>query len=249
MKLSLDDRRDVEIMFWRDNPSERPDVDDIDNQLDKSADAYIFREALRPFENAIRGYKDVLELGAGQGWASCVLKRLFTHLRVTTSDISQYAIASRSRWERIYSAKIDGALTVVSDKIPLEGESFDFVFCFAAAHHFVTHQATLLELSRVLRPGGLAIYFYEPTSPRWLYRLAVARVNRKRPEVPEDVLVPRLMRTYARQAGLSCCVHYWPSTLKRGKLASFYYTLLSAFMPLSKILPCTAHFQFTKPAK
>jgi ubiquinone/menaquinone biosynthesis C-methylase UbiE len=245
--MMLEKRRATEINFWRDSISEGPEVDDIDNQLDKSADAYVFREALRPFESAIKGSKNVLELGAGQGWASCVLKRIFPHLKITISDISEHAIASRARWERIYNIKMDGAITAVSDKIPVDSESIDFVFCFAAAHHFVTHEATLLELSRILRPGGMAIYFYEPTSPRWLYRLAVARVNRKRPDVPEDVLVPRQISRSAQHAGLTCKVHHWPSTLKRGKLASFYYTLISAFTPLSNILPCTAHFQFNKP--
>jgi SAM-dependent methyltransferase len=244
--INLDDRRRVEIEFWRDNHAERPEVDDIENQLDKSADAFIFREAIRPFEAIVSDARDVLELGAGQGWASCVLKRLYPHLRVVISDISEYAIASKERWERIYNTRLDGSFACTSDAVPVSNESFDLIFCFAAAHHFVTHDETLKELSRILRPGGAIFYFYEPTTPQMFYRLAVDRVNRKRPDVPEDVLVPRRLISAAQIAGLTASVHYWPSTLKRGRSAAFYYALLSIVTPLCRLLPCTANFHFRK---
>jgi hypothetical protein len=78
------------------------------------------------------------------------------------------------------------------------------------------------------------------------YRLAVDRVNRKRPDVPEDVLVPRRLISAAQIAGLTASVHYWPSTLKRGRSAAFYYALLSIVTPLCRLLPCTANFHFRK---
>lgn len=168
--MELEDRRDIEITFWRDNLAERPGVDDIENQLDKSADAMIFRESLRPFELIINRSKIALELGAGQGWASCVLKRLFPHLNVTATDISEYAVESKGRWERIYGTQLDGSFACTSDHLPFENESVDLFFCFAAAHHFVTHEETLKELARVLRPGGTILYLYEPTTPRFFFR-------------------------------------------------------------------------------
>lgn len=245
--MRLEDRRDIEITFWRDNAAERPGAEDFENQLDKSADALIFREALRPFEPIIGRSKIAVELGAGQGWASCVLKRVLPHLQVTATDISEYAVESRGRWERIYGTQLDGAFACTSDHLPFENESIDLFFCFAAAHHFVTHEETLKELSRVLRPGGTILYLYEPTTPKVFYRMAVDRVNRKRPEVPEDVLIPSRLRRAASLAGLEYQLHFWPSTFKRGKLASLYYSLLSICKPLCYLLPCTAHFEFHKP--
>jgi hypothetical protein len=78
------------------------------------------------------------------------------------------------------------------------------------------------------------------------YRLAVDRVNRKRPDVPEDVLVPKRLISAAQKAGLSASLHYWPSTLKRGRSATVYYVLLSIVKPLCRFFPCTANFHFRK---
>ena len=243
---SIAERRKIEVEFWRDSDHERPGADSLDNQLDKSADAYVFREAMRPFDREFSSAHDILELGGGQGWASCVVKRLYPTSRVTTSDISPFAVASKSRWERIYDVSLDGAASCTSDDLPFPDTSIDLAFCFAAAHHFVTHGETLCELNRVLRPGGCVIYFYEPASPAWLYTAAVNRVNRKRPDVPEDVLVPSRLRKQAEQAGLEFELHRWPVALKRSRGASIYYATLGYLPLLCNLLPCTTHFVFRK---
>jgi len=237
-------RRRVEIEFWRDDPDERPGAESIWNQVDKQADALILLRALErlglPAGEAVR----VLELGAGQGWASCVVKRLWPEAQVMASDISEYAVASAGRWESIYGVALDDRLTCPSDALPIPDGSVDFAFCFAAAHHFVTHEQTLRELARVLSPDGVAAYLYEPTTPRFFYRWAYRRVNAKRPHVPEDVIVPAAMRRAARAAGLTCEVDYWPATLKRARRAALYYAVLATVPGLKVCLPCTANFIF-----
>lgn len=245
---SVASRQQTEIDFWRDAPDERPGADCLENQLDKSADALILYEALRRLDLPSAGTRRALELGGGQGWASCVLKRLAPQAHVTATDISEFAIASLPRWEKIYGVSIDSSAACTSYEIPVDEGELDFVFCFAAAHHFVLHQQTLNELARVLAPGGVAAYLYEPTAPKWLYRSAVRRVNAKRPEVPEDVLVPGEMMRLASECGLECSVDYWPATLKRSGMAAPYYALLSAAPMLCRVLPCTANFVFRKRA-
>lgn len=45
------------------------------------------------------------------------------------------------------------------------------------------------EIYRVLKDGGICLYLHEPSCRQYLYKLAFERVNRKRPKVPEDVLL------------------------------------------------------------
>jgi SAM-dependent methyltransferase len=104
--------------------------------------------------------------------------------------------------------------------------SLDQIFAFAAAHHFLAHDKTLKEISRVLRPGGKAFYFYEPVTPKFFYRLAHWRVNRKRPHVPEDVLITSRLQELAFKNGLDMQIDYYPSTTKRGVFETFYFYLL-----------------------
>ena len=91
-KKILDEKRRIEIDFWRDDFDENPESTSVNNILNKAQQGLVFLSALellsaeRPcFESA----KDVLELGGGQGWASCILKRRFPHLSVIGSDISE----------------------------------------------------------------------------------------------------------------------------------------------------------------
>lgn len=246
MKTEYSTREQVEIDFWRDDPDERPGADSIENQIDKGADALVFVTALKRLGLPIGDSPRCLELGGGQGWASCVLKRLRPNAHVIATDISEHAVASKDRWERIYNVKLDGAFACKSDAISVGDGDLDFVFCFAAAHHFEQQDATFRELFRVLAPGGVAAYLYEPTSPRLLYRWAYKRVNAKRPEVPEDVLVPCRLSDLAGRHGFSTSVNYWPSTLKRAGMAAPYYTALSVLPFLCPLFPCTANFVFRK---
>jgi SAM-dependent methyltransferase len=188
-----------------------------------------------------------LELGAGQGWASCLVKSLFPQTRVIATDVSEYAVQSVRKWERIFGVQVDEAKSAPSDDIPEVDESVDVVFCFAAAHHFGNDQATLAEIERVLVPAGVAHYFYEPACAQFLHRAAKWRVMRKRPEVPEDVLVYSRVLAEAREVGLTGEVAFYPSIAHRGRVETFYYAGLSVLPPLRRVLPCTANFTFRKP--
>jgi hypothetical protein len=74
----------------------------------------------------------------------------------------------------------------------------------------------------------------------------VWRVTRKRPDVPEDVLVRSSIRQHAAAAGLSCQIAFEPQLYKRAPLETLYYGLLQAVSPLQTLLPCTATYHFSK---
>ena len=241
-------RQRCEINFWRDSPHERPQSQSLESVINKAAEAAILLHLLQVYQTDFDRAGDILELGGGQGWAACIAKRKFPRAAVTTTDISSYALASLPKWERIFNAHLDGAHACRSYEIPVRDESYDLVFCFAAAHHFGAHRRTLSELRRILRPNGVVLYLYEPSCPRLLYGPAVERVRRKRPEVPEDVLIPSQIRALAKESGLSLEVRFYPSVQYRSPGALLYYSVLARLAWLQKVLPCTANFRFTKPA-
>jgi len=243
---NLSNQQRIEIEFWRDSLAERPEADSIDNIINKVSEAGIFINLARDYANDFSQSTRVLELGSGQGWASCIIKRLFPHVHITATDISEYAVASINKWEHVYQTHVDETLPCLSYEIPVEDASLDLVFCFAAAHHFAAHRRTFKELNRVLRPGGVCLYLYEPACQPLLYRFAYKRVNHKRPEVPEDVLIIPKIKLLANEAGFNTEANYYPSTRYRSPSASLYYMALSHLPFLQRILPCTVNFRFVK---
>jgi SAM-dependent methyltransferase len=239
-------RRALENEFWRTSPTESPGSTSVENVINKAEEAAIFLDIVRLFHRYFEQAETILELGGGQGWASCLVKRLFPEASVTTTDLSPDAIASVSKWERFFEVKLDGAEACPSDLLPEPDESVDLVFCFAAAHHFVTHAQTLREMRRVLRQRGHGLYLYEPSCPNYVYPVALRRVERKRPEVPEDVLRYAQIVDLSRTIGLECEVDFYPSYHRRGPAETVYYAVISRSKVLQRMLPCTANFLFTK---
>jgi hypothetical protein len=99
----------------------------------------------------------------------------------------------------------------------------------------------------VLAPRGHALYLYEPSCRPYLYSVAKWRVNRKRPEVPEDILVHDKIVAIARHVGLDCELDYYPSTRRREPLETLYYAVLKWATPLQRMLPVTINYHFHKP--
>lgn len=246
--MNLEERQRIEVEFWKNSPTERPESESIENIINKASDAEVFIDCLKRYEDYFRRASTILELGAGQGWASCIVKRLFPEAFVIATDISPWAVASAHKWEHIYQVSLDEATECKSYDIPKNGSSIDCIFCFAAAHHFVAHRRTLGEVHRVLKPGGSCFYFYEPSCRPYVYKLAKRRKNKNRPEVPEDVLVFKKIQNIAEECGLRFSMSFYPSLIKRGPAETLYYAALSRIPMLQQFLPCTANYHFRKPA-
>lgn len=244
---NIEDRQRIEIDFWRTSATERPEADSVDNIINKVAEAEIFLDALRRFDGELPASGKVLELGGGQGWAACLYKRLHPGCEVVTTDISPHAVASLPKWERLWGVQLDGAYACRSYETREPDASVDVAFCFQAAHHFVAHRRTLRELARILKPGGRAYYLAEPATPRLWYAATCRRINSKRPEVPEDVLITARILELARDCGLQARVCFDPGIKRKGAFELLYFSLQQRLPFLQRWLPTSGHFVFTRP--
>jgi SAM-dependent methyltransferase len=243
---TLAERESKEIRFWEMSPTESPEADSIENILNKTGEAKVFLERLHAHEHYFSSSRNILEIGSGQGWASCLVKRLYPDAHVTSSDISPAAIASLYKWEHIWRVKLDDAVACRSYEIPFGDCSFDLIFAFRAAHHFTRHRRTMLELKRVLRPGGIALYLNEPGCKNFIYPAALRRVTRKRPQVPEDVLHYRELAALGEGVGLDVTVCFSPTLTNRQPLEMIYYIVINRLPFLQQILPTGVDFIIRK---
>jgi SAM-dependent methyltransferase len=120
------------------------------------------------------------------------------------------------------------------------------VYCFAAAHHFVEHGKTLVEIARILKPGGRALFLHEPVCSRMLYPLAYRRVNAVRPEVPEDLLIVADVRRLAAEAGLGTSLLRNAPLLGAQVFGTMNYRLQRSIPFLANVLPSSMSFVFHK---
>ncbi len=248
--IELSQKEQIETDYWRQSTASVTDLHSLEsltNTINKFTDAGVFLTSLLPFRDVFAQASSILEIGAGQGWASCIVKRLFPQAAVATTDLSPWALRSLPAWERLFQVEIDRVFASRSYAVPLADGTVPCVFCFSSAHHFRAHRRTLQEVHRLLAPGGHAFYFFEPSCPRVWHPAAVWRVNRKRPEVPEDVLVRGAIRRLSSASGLTCEIVFEPQLFKRAPIETIYYGLLQSVPPLQRLLPCTATYHFVKP--
>lgn len=245
-KALVDEQIAANLEFWRTSPHERPGARSVENLLNKAQDAAILHEILASVEPWLPRDGRIVEMGGGQGWASCLVKRLRPDAHVTVTDVSQDAVDGRPLWERVFEVRLDDAAGAPAWALPVADRSVRLLFCFAAAHHFVDHAAVLREADRVLEEDGTMLWLYEPSAPGWLAPIVEGRANRKGMTVPEAVLVPSAIVRAGRAAGFDVAVRRWPSTRHRSPFGTVYFALLAALPPLRRLLPCTAHFVFTR---
>jgi len=242
MAKSIEEMENVELALW----DQIKDQDWLANLSNKLSELRWLQPKFAFYDRKIRNAHSVLELGGGEGWGSCALKRLYPNLHVIATDISDSAISGMDKWERVFESHVDQRFACKSYSVPLPDHSVDIIFSFQAAHHFRLHTETLKEVARLLRPGGVCMYLHEPSCRRYIHPLAKWRVNRKRPECPEDLLVLEEMRKAAVDHGFGLDVVYSTTTINRGVIEGVYYKALSLLPALCPVLPCTADFIFTK---
>jgi|SRR3989344_1898474 len=105
----------------------------------------------------------VLDLGCGDGLNISLLKRVGIKKIVGVEPSKQFFNLAKKNNPRVevYQA--------TAEKLPFKNNTFDVVLVDSVFHHITDYQASLSEISRVLKDGGV-LCFLEPrnTFLRWL---------------------------------------------------------------------------------
>lgn len=96
--------------------------------------------------------EQILDLGCGNGWATRMLAKRAPGAQAIGVDISPRMIA---RAEELHSLTIRARYEVAPfEKLPFPSNKFDRAFSMEALYYAVDVDAALVELVRVLKPGG-----------------------------------------------------------------------------------------------
>lgn len=251
--LPASDQR--ELRFWSTDPRYNRASSLWENLKVKAGELRMFEE-LMPMLDPRPGQR-LLELGAGQAWASLMVKRQYPLCEVHASDVAPEAMLGAEKWERLLETRLDGYWACQADRTPFADEQFDTVFTFAAFHHFAIGGragAALRESVRLLKRGGRLVLLAEPCSPAWCYAWSKRRLDRIRRssgfDIEEDVLVPAEMRRQGRAAGARMEIRFdtswsWREIRLSGVLRN---AAVAAVPALGWWVPIGAHFLFHREA-
>jgi SAM-dependent methyltransferase len=234
--------------FWYDSTSNENQSElKILNIINKSGSLKSFLESIEPYMDIFRMADTILELGAGSGWASCLIKKLFNKKRVFSSDINEDAITGTKEWEFTFDSKLDEKIVCDSCNIPVHDETIDVVFCFQAAHHFKKFNKTFMEIHRILKPNGYCLFLHEPSCRKYIHKISYIRVNLKTPGTGEDVLIYKKIEAIAKKTGFQeVNIYFRPSLINRKPIPMIYFYILNKIKILNKILPTTVDFFIKK---
>jgi ubiquinone/menaquinone biosynthesis C-methylase UbiE len=109
-------------------------------------------------------YESALEIGSGTGFFLLNLKQAGVLDGGTVSDISprMVDVALRTAEQLGFGNEVEGRV-VDAEGLPFDDATFDLVIGHAVLHHIPDVGLALLEVLRVLKPGGRFVFAGEPT--------------------------------------------------------------------------------------
>ena len=135
---------------------------------ESSENEYLTPEIRRVYRNYLpKGNIFHLDAGCGLGNWNFLLHR-FPGMRITVGvDISDCLVASE-KYRRGQDYRKIGFFKGDILKLPFKEEAFDFITCLGVIEHFERPQVPLLELYRLLKPGGV-LFLDTPNHGAWEY--------------------------------------------------------------------------------
>jgi ubiquinone/menaquinone biosynthesis C-methylase UbiE len=158
-----------------------------------------------------------LEIGTGLGWGTVGLLRKQASLTVVTTDY-EGAILQRARafiHEEQPAARV-GYARVDAKALPFANGRFDFVLSLYVLHHAMGYRAALVEIARVLKPGG-SVLIVDLMRPAFLPQLPAS-------VAPEGILTRAEWQELLRSCGLGISrwqTRYFLGPLPRCSVAAY----------------------------
>jgi len=133
----------------------------------------------------------VLDWGCGLGHNSVLLYDL--GFRVCASDIID---CPPDQLPPLTIRPIDYIVLHHQSQLPFDDQSFDAVFSFGVLEHVPNEAASLLEIHRILRPGGLFFCFNLPYSYSWGQRFVHLRGHYYHDRLYKESYIKRILPQY-----------------------------------------------------
>ncbi len=163
---------DRELSFQIDNPSERYFWYRKRKQV-----ANLIKKNIALFSNPDNNEQEYLfvDVGCGEGLDIFLLRDLFEKLQINNYrflGLDGFALSyeiAKAKKEYFGKPNIDFALVDLTQKLALENDSVDVIYCSEVVEHLITPENLLNEFRRVLKSGGYLI-LTTPNEPNLLQK-------------------------------------------------------------------------------
>ena len=96
-------------------------------------------------------------------WSAGTYRRAAAGMRVVGVDADVGAIGICAMRDGVPASRFAGGQ---SERLPFRNDSFDLVYCFSVIEHVASVEASVSEMVRVTRPGGV-VYVHTPNAWSW----------------------------------------------------------------------------------
>ena len=141
----------------------------------------------------------VLDWGCGKGHVSKLLRDLGpAQLESCDIQVEKEDSAFGQQTPILQRFQIPVTPLTHPSKLPYPDASFDVIVSFGVLEHVANDAASLAEITRVLKPGGLFFCFFLPTKLSWTQKIARSRGD----EYHDRLYTSKTIRTLLEPVGL-----------------------------------------------